>query len=336
MRLLKYLIPVKQNHALHFNPSLIKSAALLFGINPAKITPVRQNQVGVFYIHEFGYLKIIPENIMSSNTISQINQWHMFMHKSNKSIVPLRPSINGKLVEKILVDELQFSVKLYKKAPGIQVTSNVWNEDVMYKIGKLTGKMHRLTKSYNNYTITTHIADWNDIAEECIGSQIANIDNSVNNRYQNIKKLVSRMQINPDNYGIIHSDIHRGNIFLQTDNELSLFDFEDTCYSWFANDIANIFYNVLLNTKKSPTESLSSINNFKINFWRGYREENIIHPDELKSIPIWIAFRSLFNYFYLLKNGENNTTNPTHREYFIRNRNLAFEELEKREPELFL
>ncbi len=119
------------------------------------------------------------------------------------------------------------------------------------------------------------------------------------------------------------------------DNNLLIFDFEDSCYSWFANDIANIFYNTLLNTGLDPENSLTRLEIFKENFWKGYSEENYLNQDELKAIPKWLALRAIFNYSYLIRAGEHKNYNPTLRKYFIQNKKFAFHEFEKQLPGLF-
>ena len=56
--------------------------------------------------------------------------------------------------------------------------------------------------------------------------------------YEVIQELLSEITALPqdrDSFGVIHSDMHQGNIFID-ENEINVIDFGDSIYGWFAMD----------------------------------------------------------------------------------------------------
>lgn len=333
MRLLRFFSMNKQRAAKTPEKGLMGRVASSYNLNPANLILVRNMLAYVFYIPDNSYLKIIPEKEIPFTRINQVCLWQMFLQKQLSGIVGLNSSIKGNLSEKIEHKGRSYTVVSYVKAQGKSINSQLWKENVFYKVGKLTGSIHRVTKDYSNKIQADLIPDWNHVAGKYISLHLLK-QKPLHSRFFSLSSDIRSTNISRENYGIIHSDIHRGNLKLH-DKDLQIYDFEDSCHSWFANDIANIFYHALLNTGLDPELSLSRLKTFKENFWKGYLEENYLSADDLKNIPKWIALRAIFNYAYLLKAGEHKNYNPTLRKYFIQNKKFAFKEFEKLTPELF-
>jgi Ser/Thr protein kinase RdoA (MazF antagonist) len=96
----------------------------------------------------------------------------------------------------------------------------------------------------------------------------------------------------PQSYGLIHFDAHTSNLFVDDHTDppiITLFDFDDCAYSWFANDIAIVLF-YAISTAKNPPEATQ---NFMIPFLRGYRRENRLDPAWLAEIPHFLKLREV-------------------------------------------
>ncbi|HKK21054.1 MAG TPA: phosphotransferase, partial [candidate division Zixibacteria bacterium] len=74
----------------------------------------------------------------------------------------------------------------------------------------------------------------------------------------------------PDSFGLIHVDFHQGNFFVH-EGKITLFDFDDCHYDYFANDIAiPLFYAARSAMSGSDTVKFARV--FLSAFVTGYRK----------------------------------------------------------------
>jgi len=113
-------------------------------------------------------------------------------------------------------------------------------------------------------------------------------------------KRFSSYEVNDENYGIVHYDIHQGNYFLRGENEeLILFDFEMTCTSWYINDIAIILYYILISVEPKDHKALTQL--FLESFFLGYRRERDIDESDKSKISSFLMYRDLLVYGYTFR-----------------------------------
>lgn len=87
----------------------------------------------------------------------------------------------------------------------------------------------------------------------------------------------------PDRFGLIHSDLHLGNI-MHSDDELTIIDFDDAGYGWFAHEIAVALH---------PGVGESWFGSAREAFLEGYCSVYEMGSDEIGSIDLFLAIRSL-------------------------------------------
>lgn len=76
-------------------------------------------------------------------------EWLHHLAKGGLSVAKPIASLNGRDIEQ--VDDGQggsFLLRVYEKAPGHKVEEADWNDELFYALGQYTGRMHKLTKSY--------------------------------------------------------------------------------------------------------------------------------------------------------------------------------------------
>jgi Ser/Thr protein kinase RdoA (MazF antagonist) len=88
---------------------------------------------------------------------------------------------------------------------------------------------------------------------------------------------------------LIHQDAHGGNFFVDDAGRITLFDFDDCAYSWYANDIAIVLFYLITN-RADATEVTRK---FMPHFLRGYRRESRLDPIWLKEIPHFLKLREI-------------------------------------------
>ncbi|WP_018755550.1 phosphotransferase [Paenibacillus terrigena] len=94
---------------------------------------------------------------------------------------------------------------------------------------------------------------------------------------------------------MIHGDLHHHN-FILSGNELTLIDFGDSEYHWFAYDIAVAIYHVAQAEQMRPDRQ-EFIKSFFNSFMSGYSRGNSV-TEFISQIDYFIDYRHLFSYTY--------------------------------------
>ena len=208
-----------------------------------------------------------------------------------------RPMRNesGDLIKAVPAAEGIFSGVVFEKVPGSHATREDWNDlQLSRKLGRLLGKMHMLAKDFVPSAPHFQRLDWEQDILECIEVMKKGLtaeDEPVIQVFNETAAQVRSLPRGRDNYGIIHFDVHSGNFFLH-DGSIYLFDFDDCQYSWFANDIAMVFFYASplhFQTK----EQVETVRQRCKAFFEGYAEENEINPLWLQYLQAFLTLREI-------------------------------------------
>ncbi len=119
--------------------------------------------------------------------------------------------------------------------------------------------------------------------------------------YEELKAWKSRLQTSSQCYGFIHGDYNFSNI-IKSVIYIYLVDFEDSCYGWYAYDIANTLYMELFDHRNDP--SIHQFSKFYAHFLQSYLlawpEAKVIIED----VPMFITYRVLMLESWLNGNPE--------------------------------
>jgi Ser/Thr protein kinase RdoA (MazF antagonist) len=208
---------------------------------------------------------------------------------------PVRDA-EGNLVEAIPAAEGIFSAVVFEKVPGDHAPWEMWQDgELMNKLGRLLGKMHALTKNFEPSEQKYRRLTWEDdniVSLESIKNGLPPDEAEViGKQYQELVRQVSALPKDRDNYGLVHFDVHGGNFFVH-EGQIYLFDFDDSLYTWFANDIAMVLYYGANGFRNDPEALEKQIRRFFV----GYGEENEINPVWLEYIQAFMLIRDLILY----------------------------------------
>ncbi|UCG03745.1 MAG: phosphotransferase [Candidatus Heimdallarchaeota archaeon] len=261
-----------------------------------------ENQVYSFKKDGLNYiLRVGHSNHMSHDLVQAEMDWIAFLHNHGIPVPKPLVSLDGKLVEKFVVENDYFNVIALEKIPGNHLDfqqPRAWSEEIIYQWGKIIGKMHALSKEY--ITKNNRRYDFNPTAtlvEEMIPNEPNDIKSKIIEIFQSLKSLPKTK----DSYGLVHSDLHPGNFLIRNKAITGILDFDRTCYKWFISEIAVALYYPLyhspLNADKNQQEDF--LLNFIPKFWEGYKSENFLDSQWLSTLNTFVKVRDaiLFLYF---------------------------------------
>ena len=102
--------------------------------------------------------------------------------------------------------------------------------------------MHRLTRAYHPPTRWHARPQWDDPIMLVDRAWLPQSEATGCQKYAEIVDWCRTLPQDDVNYGLIHFDVHAGNFFVDGAGTLTLFDFDDCHYNWFANDIAIVLF----------------------------------------------------------------------------------------------
>lgn len=216
--------------------------------------------------------------------------WINFLADGGVQVCRAIPSLQGRLVESVEDGRGgRFVGVVFVKASGIPPGQHHWNNAFNQRYGALIGKIHRLSKRYLPPNPAWRRPQWDDHLRPELESWLPPSDKTILEKYEELAGRLATIPKSVDSYGLIHQDAHAGNLFVDESGHLTLFDFDDCCYSWFVNDIAIVlFYSAF-----GQDDERSFSRRFMTHFMQGYLSENKIDPGSLRHISWFLKLREI-------------------------------------------
>ncbi len=250
-----------------------------------------------FEVYQNGVAKILRITHSSHRSQKELESeldWIQYLHSHGISIPAVFISPNGKTVEAFEAEDSFFYASLFEKAPGKPVKVEDFDEKLFRIWGKVTGKMHRVTKEYRPGANIQPRSHWNgnDLLE--LEYYYPKEDKEALAAALKVIQEIEKLPITQESYGLLHTDIHSGNFFYDGET-IHVFDFDDSCYHYFAVDIAiPLYYSTIskhyFGTKLERNEFAKE---FLKAFLEGYREENELSQECLETIPLFLKQRDI-------------------------------------------
>lgn len=149
-----------------------------------------------------------------------------FLYENGLAVPPIIHSLNGNLVEKLTLDKEIFAV-LYKATPGIHLPRYEWNSNIFRKLGKQIGKLHSISKSFEQTKPVKHINDWYENEEYNFLKYIPKEETTIREIASDVLTSIKKLQKSTSNYGLIHGDLWLENILVENNSNLTMIDFQD-------------------------------------------------------------------------------------------------------------
>jgi Ser/Thr protein kinase RdoA (MazF antagonist) len=276
------------------NDSILADAERRYGIAPGGIRLLDGFESFIYEFergHESFVLRIGHSFRRTENLIRGEVDWINHLARGGASVAAAIQSENGNLVERI--DDGQgecFLATAFVKAEGKPSQRSDWSPEFLERYGTLLGRMHALTKEYVPGDPTWRRPEWDAATMLEVERFLPAGEERVLERYRELKQHLGTLpRGDRDSYGLIHQDAHSGNFHVDATGRITLFDFDDCTYSWFANDIAIVlFYAVPLGE-----DSAGFAEAFMTSFLRGYARENRLDVGWLAEVPHFLKLREI-------------------------------------------
>lgn len=215
--------------------------------------------------------------------------WINYLAAGGAAVSKAILSQRGNLVEPVDDDQSdQFLVTAFVKAPGRPLQSEDFTPEFMQHYGAVLGRIHALTKDYTPTDAAWCRPEWDAPGNLDLEDWLPASETAVLSKFQQLMPHFESLPKDRDGYGLIHQDAHGGNLFVDA-GQITLFDFDDSVYSWFIYDIAMVLFYAAM-----WKENMAAFTHeFMGNFLRGYSRENHLDATWLKEIPYFLKLREI-------------------------------------------
>jgi Ser/Thr protein kinase RdoA (MazF antagonist) len=294
-----------------YTPAILDAVRDRYGIAADAIRLLDGFESHIFEFERAGELFILRLSHSSRRSPELIHgevDWINHLAAGGAGVARAVPSPRGELVETI--DDAaggQFLATAFVKARGAHPRWAGWTPEILEAYGRLVGRTHALTKDYVPRRPEWCRPEWDAPVFDYVAQYLPRSETVARARYRETLARVRALPRGRDNYGLTHQDAHGGNLFADEAGRITLFDFDDCGYHYFANDIAMcLFY-----MTTGPRNTREFAQQFLAHFMRGYEQENAPAGWWLAELPAFMKLREIELYAQL------------HREFDIEQRGLA-------------
>jgi len=226
----------------------------------------------------------------SPNLIRGEVDWINYLAAGGVPVARAILSENGNLVEAVEDGQGgEFLCTAFIHAPGKFVRHAQINEDLVRNYGHLIGRMHALAKTYQVSNPDWKRYTWDSLENNTAERQMPAKEELALAQYHHVLEYLRGLPRDADGYGMIHQDAHLGNIYVDDQNQLTLFDFDDCVFGHFIYDIAMVLFYVS-NDEPDPAAYTGW---FMPLFLAAYRQENQLDPAWLAELPHYLKLREI-------------------------------------------
>lgn len=207
-------------------------------------------------------------------------------------------SKHNRKIEEVTTPWGNYFAVVFEHVSGGSLEEIEYTEEVCRKHGTCLGRLHKLSLEYqpkNNPRWSYEDAlTWIEkelikFPDEILAKQEIDI----------IRRALENLPKNNQNFGLIHYDFELDNVFYDQDTDmLSVIDFDDAMYHWYAMDIQQALDSIEgeIDSEEYPI--------MKENFIEGYRKEFNVSDEMLSHMPIFKRFSNLYVYLRILSSSE--------------------------------
>lgn len=298
---------------LQFSDEVLSEAARRFGVAADSL-----RRLGDFenYVYEgtvdgvSRILRLTHSSHRSTDMVLGELEWINCLAENGVSVAKAFRSTSGNLAEEIRVGEDYFVASLFQKAKGRLLDRTNPAEptrEMIIEWGRTIGKMHRATKLFEPSEERFRRPHWFEDDLMCWEKYLPKEDGHIVDIGYALLDHAKSLPKSKDSYGLIHTDVHPGNFFVDG-SRITVFDFDDCSYQWFASDIAiAVYYTIwLLRGSYQQEEKDAYAKWFLENFMAGYNEENTLDGFWLNEIPFFLKLRDITLYTVFHKKFDQN------------------------------
>ena len=290
------------------DPDILISACNLYQTTPDQLIPLSGGHYNAVYQFPSGdklaILRIGVEDCPPDQTLGML-EWVRFLSREGAPVSAPLPSIRNRLLENLMLYGTRYTLTAFEKAEGTlaeNIPPSEWTDELFSTIGQAAGRLHSISARYKPARKSRARPQWFESSE--IHEATTLLATSTDPAREKLASLIDELKhlpASPTDFGLIHADLHFANFLIQPTGPVTIIDFDDCTYGWFAMDVAMALFDVLV-LYHPPDELVARrfAARFMSHYLAGYLLENDLSPVWQSQIPNFLKLKELCIYATLM------------------------------------
>ncbi|WP_425617349.1 phosphotransferase enzyme family protein [Anatilimnocola sp. NA78] len=284
------------------DPSLLQLLVEPYGLAAADLRWIRSSQNCV-YEHAGDPPAIVRISHGRGRTLEQVEAEIAWVAELAAQGLPVCQAIlspAGRMCERVIHNGQEFLVVRFQRAPGRKVELADSDAAVYRQLGQLTGRLHEASFArVSDVSTRYHRPRWFDsrLLTADLERYAAGQPAFQKWVYGLIAQLAGQTR---DALGLVHADIHFGNLFLH-DGQLWIFDFDNCEYGSVEQDLATMLYDAIycrVLNRVPPAEVNTHVRSRWQSFLGGYRTVRRDHAFDEELLRKFLVLREAIIYLH--------------------------------------
>lgn len=289
-----------------WNSAFAENIAGLWGYDAGTVKYYRASANFVFIFCREGeeyYLRFNRSDERNKDDIDEEIKLLNYLNDKTSNIVKPVKSKEDNYVESFKTDLGEYYAVVFAGLKGRQYEVDDIDTRQYYMWGKSLGNLHKLMDA-RPHDINIKRDSWKNHIE-FIENNLPEDEIQAKKELKEVKRWSENLEITDENYGLIHFDFELDNL-LWEDDKISILDFDDCSYYWYAADIAFALRDLF------EDDIDLSDPNFK-EFVKGYESKFKVDMEQLHDVPWFLRFHNLFTFTKLIRSIDmlDSTGNPS-------------------------
>jgi Ser/Thr protein kinase RdoA (MazF antagonist) len=285
--------------------AILEYAAACYGVSPSVLSALDGGHFQAVYALDYGrepcVLRITPPNEeITAETTRAVIAWMRLLAAHDVPVpIPLA-SVNGRMVERYTDSDGEYLLTVQTRAPGVlaqDLDLQAWTDALVEALGRAVGRMHAVAAGGSLPEVVTARPTWQAVGN-CYGPHrsLERVEPGIRARYESALERVLALPRDGQSWGLVHVDLHFGNLFVDTDSgTITLFDFDDYCYGWYMMDVAMQLMDILVLYGNDRNEADRAVftSRFLRHYLQGYTDARELGPgwaDQLNALLALLEF----------------------------------------------
>ncbi|MEO8439634.1 MAG: phosphotransferase [Spartobacteria bacterium] len=283
-------------------PELVEGAASLWSDRsrpPAPLPAVQNFVYAIQHARGPAILRLTHESHRSLPEVEAELRWVTELRERGLPVPTVYRSLRGALCEIVQSAHGRFVVAAFERLAGEEPDPEDparWNGQTLEQLGALIARLHQSSYDAAWRPATMGRRTWR---EESVAQNfhfyVPVEETGVHDAFDRVLQELDQLPCMRDSYGLIHADLNHANFFL-TPTGLGIFDFDDSCFCWFAYDLLVPIYHF---PAAEPDVMEARAQEALRQIVRGYESIRRCNRQWLEWLPLLSRWRDLLIYgFY--------------------------------------
>lgn len=276
----------------------IRTAALCWGGSLARPYPVGNTENLVYACHPGFALRLVSADHRPVEAVQAELAWLHYLHQQQLPVVEILPSPHHQLWEFFTLGKTHlFYGSAFRWITGERFdalnTPDFWRPERLKSLGSLLARLHENAQAlpptlkkltarrpgpFSPY-LRTLASHWPE--------DLLDLEQPFLTVYTQLQEKWQAQQSQPTYTGLIHGDLHAGNLIAQN-NRLIAFDFDDAHHGWWTQDIAIVMYYLRRNFEALNQDFAAKHQQILL---ESYQEHRPLPPDFEEDLALFLRWR---------------------------------------------